>query len=74
MALNNLYTYFKGGKYHRSEYKHIIKCDSNGITHDKIQWCKTHCKHPWAWWFSENSSYIGFFNTEEAVLFALNFS
>lgn len=42
------------------------------IEQELIEWCETHCQHPWAWWFDASNGYIGFSTLEELIYFKLS--
>ena len=66
------------------KFRFNIDMYSNGIAGECIEWCQTHCKGRWGWWFEqtdlydpmrhnweEQNSYMSFEDNREATAFFL---
>ena len=65
-------------------FQYDVDMYSNGIASECIEWCQTHCKSKWGWWFEqtdlydpmrhnweEQNSYMSFEDNKEATSFFL---
>jgi hypothetical protein len=55
----------------RAVCTYVISSAEQHIPLVHVEWCKSHCTQAWAWWFSQDKSYMGFASREESVWFSI---